>query len=153
MALHSLNRLRKLRHLLVGLRRAWLVRVKGVHIDPSSSISLSSRFIAGRPGDIAIGAQSLVAFKTLFYSQDPVSGEHRPIRVGRHCFIGGGSVIGPGVQIGDGSVIGAGSIILQDVPPRSIMGGNPARLLRSDAEVGPYGRLKGADESVRQLWR
>lgn len=153
MALHSLNTLRKLRRMLVGVRRAWLLRVKGVQVHSSTSISLSSRFLAGRRGDIIIDAQSLVAFKTLIYTQDAVTGEHRPVRIGRHCFIGGGSIIGPGVQIGDGSIIGAGSVVMENVPPRSIVGGNPAKLLRSEAEVGPYGRLKGAAANTRQHWR
>nr|WP_145198837.1 DapH/DapD/GlmU-related protein [Sphingobium sp. B2] len=153
MAIHSLNRLKALRQFLIGMRRAWLVRVKGISIDPSVSISLSSRFIAGRRNDIVIGPQTLVAFKTLVYSQDSATGEHRPVHIGRHCFIGGGSLIAPGVRIGDGVIVGAGSVVLADVPDYSIVGGNPAQVLRSNADVGPYGRLRSADQNVRQNWR
>ena len=45
-------------------------------------------------------------------------------------WIGYGVTILSGVSIGHGSVIGAGSVISKDVPPYSIVAGNPAKLLR-----------------------
>ncbi len=153
MSIRSLNKLRSIRTLLIRARRAWLIRSRGVMMERTTSVSLSSRFIAGRRGDIIIGAETLIAFKTLIYSQDLASGAHRPVRIGRHCFIGGGSVITPGVTIGDGSIVGAGSVVFDNVPPRSIVAGNPARILHSGVELGPYGRLEGANESIRKMWR
>jgi carbonic anhydrase/acetyltransferase-like protein (isoleucine patch superfamily) len=55
----------------------------------------------------------------------------------------------PGVTIGDGSIVGAGSVVFDDVPPRSIVGGNPARVLRQNIEVVRHGRLKEADLTSR----
>lgn len=46
-------------------------------------------------------------------------------------WIGARVIILPGVHIGKGSVIGAGSIVTNDVPPYSIVGGNPAKVLKS----------------------
>ena len=109
--------------------------------------------LAGQRGGISIGAESLVAFKTLLLATDLASGEVRPIRIGRRCFIGGGSTIMPGVTVGDEVIVGAGAVVFEDVPPRSIVGGNPARVLRSDISVGRFGRLEGADAATRQLWR
>ena len=54
----------------------------------------------------------------------------RPIRIGHDVWIGGGAIILPGVTIGDGSVIGAGSVVTRDVPPGSVVVGNPARVIR-----------------------
>ena len=54
----------------------------------------------------------------------------RPIRIGHDVWIGGGAIILPGVTIGDRSVIGAGSVVVDDVPPASIVVGNPARIVR-----------------------
>ncbi|WP_373077090.1 CatB-related O-acetyltransferase [Fusobacterium varium] len=45
-------------------------------------------------------------------------------------WIGSNSVILSGIKIGRGSIIGAGSVVTKDVEPYSIMGGNPARLLK-----------------------
>jgi virginiamycin A acetyltransferase len=41
-----------------------------------------------------------------------------------------GSLIMPGVQIGDGAVVAARSVVVTDVPPYSIVGGNPAKVIR-----------------------
>ena len=62
-------------------------------------------------------------------------------RIGRNCFVGAPSLILPGVTIGDGSVVGAGSVVTRDVPPRSAVAGNPARTIKSDIVVVPYGRF------------
>jgi maltose O-acetyltransferase len=55
----------------------------------------------------------------------------RPIRIGHDAWIGGGAIILPGVTIGDGSVVGAGSVVVHDVPPASVVVGNPARIVRT----------------------
>lgn len=51
----------------------------------------------------------------------------RPITIGENVWIGGFSIIFPGVTIGEGSVIAAGSVVIADVPPFTVMAGNPAR--------------------------
>ena len=91
----------------------------------------------------------MIAFKTLILTRDFITGEDRPVHIGERCFIGGGSVILPGVTVGDESIVGAGSVVFDDVPPRSIVGGNPARVLRRDIDVGRYGRLRSADLTSR----
>ncbi len=151
--IRSLNKLRRIRQVVTGLRRHWLSRAGTIVIDPTASISLSSRMLAAGPRAITVGPESLIAFKTLLYTRDPVSGAVKPIRVGRRCFIGGGSTLLPGVTIGDESIVAAGAVVMDDVPPRCIVGGNPARILRRDIEVGRFGRLRGADERTRALWR
>ena len=55
----------------------------------------------------------------------------RPIRIGDDVWIGGGAIILAGVTIGDGSVIGAGSVVVHDVPPATVVVGNPARIVRT----------------------
>jgi len=48
--------------------------------------------------------------------------------------IGSGSTILSNVTIGENAIIGAGSVVTKDVPPRGIVAGNPAKLLRFIAE-------------------
>ena len=60
-------------------------------------------------------------------SQLPFKGD---IVVGNDVWIGRESVILPGVHIGDGSIIAAYSIVTKDVPPYSVVGGNPARFIK-----------------------
>ena len=48
----------------------------------------------------------------------------------RGARIGGGAVLCPGVVIGEEAFVGAGAVVTKDVPPRVVVVGNPARILR-----------------------
>lgn len=54
----------------------------------------------------------------------------RPIVVGNDVWLGTRVIVLPGVHIGDGAIVGAGAVVTKDVPPRAIVGGNPARVIR-----------------------
>lgn len=145
--LRSLNQLDRLRRFAVGIRRSWLVITQGATIHRTASISLSAILVPGRRGAIVIGEGTRVAFKCLVIAQRP-SGDVSPIRIGRHCFIGGGVTILPGVTIGDESIVGAGCVVYDDVPARTIVVGNPARIVRRDIKVKKFGRM--IDAGLRQ---
>jgi maltose O-acetyltransferase len=55
----------------------------------------------------------------------------RPVRIGKHAWIGGGAIILPGVTVGDDAVIGAGSVVTRNVPAAATVVGNPARIVAS----------------------
>jgi acetyltransferase-like isoleucine patch superfamily enzyme len=54
--------------------------------------------------------------------------------VRRYASIGSGATILSQVTIGEGAIVGAGSVVTRDVPPNSIVAGNPARVLRYISE-------------------
>lgn len=55
-----------------------------------------------------------------------------PIKIGNHVWIGQGSQILKGVTIGNGAIIAAGAVVTKDVPPHSIVGGVPAKVLKEN---------------------
>jgi acetyltransferase-like isoleucine patch superfamily enzyme len=48
----------------------------------------------------------------------------------RGARVGGGAVLLPGIEIGEEAFVGAGAVVLRDVPPRTVVVGNPARAIR-----------------------
>ena len=51
--------------------------------------------------------------------------------IGNDVWTGANAVIVKGVKIGDGAIVGAGSVVTKDVPPYTVVIGNPARILRN----------------------
>jgi len=63
--------------------------------------------------------------------QGPEDWTCTPTLVGRRASIGSNATILCGVTIGEEAIVGAGSVVTRDVPPRTIVAGNPARIIRS----------------------
>ena len=58
----------------------------------------------------------------------------KPIVIERNVWIAAGATIIGGVTVGENSVVAAGAVVTQNVPPNTLVGGNPARVIRSIAE-------------------
>ena len=54
-----------------------------------------------------------------------------PVVIGAGAWIGSNATILPGVTIGDGAVVAAASVVTKDVPPRTVVVGSPARVIRT----------------------
>ena len=68
--------------------------------------------------------------------------------IGNDVWIGYESVIMPGVKIGDGAIIAAKSVVVKDIPAYTVVGGNPAGLIKqrfSDAEVAQLLQIRWWD--------
>ena len=55
----------------------------------------------------------------------------KPIVIERNAWIAAGATIIGGVTVGENAVVAAGSVVTRDVPPNTLVGGNPARVIRS----------------------
>ncbi len=53
-----------------------------------------------------------------------------PVRLGNNVWIGDSAIVCKGVTIGDHSVVGAGAVVTRDVPPYTVVAGNPAALVK-----------------------
>jgi carbonic anhydrase/acetyltransferase-like protein (isoleucine patch superfamily) len=75
--------------------------------------------------------------------------------IGARCLIGMGSILLNGCEIGDDSVVGAGALVTQGkkFPPRSLIVGSPARVLREASDEDLVGRAELRDIYLRRAQR
>lgn len=59
-----------------------------------------------------------------------------PIHIGKHVWIGSNATILPGVTIGDGAIVAAGAVVTKDVSENTLVGGIPAKVIRTLSEEG-----------------
>jgi acetyltransferase-like isoleucine patch superfamily enzyme len=131
---------------LVGLTGCTILECFcGGRIAIGDNVGLSSVVFSSRSG-ISVGNNVLIGGNARVYDHDyhPTNPALRrgdavdrqkietvPIVIGDDVFIGANAIILKGVHIGDRSVIGAGSVVtLKDIPPDSLVAGNPARIVR-----------------------
>lgn len=104
--------------------------------------SIASDCFIGCSGEIRIGNDVMLGPAVRVFSENHVFAQtDAPIKtqgvergttvIEDDCWIGSNSVILSGVTIGAGSVVAAGSVVTKDVPARSVVGGNPAKVLRA----------------------
>ena len=94
-------------------------------------------------GGIEIGDGALIGHNVVLatINHDTIPGNGRknhyaPIQLGKNVWIGSNATILPGVTIGDWAVIAAGAVVTNDVPPYTIVGGVPAKIIKRVNEKG-----------------
>ncbi|KSX05650.1 maltose acetyltransferase [Enterobacter sp. K66-74] len=55
----------------------------------------------------------------------------KPVNISNNVWIGGRAVINPGVTIGDNVVVASGAVVTKDVPANVVVGGNPAKIIKT----------------------
>lgn len=80
---------------------------------------------------------------------DPPLIRVKPVRIGRHSFIGTGCIIMPGADIGAGSIVAAGSVVRGVVPPLSIVIGSPAEVVGSVTDYLRKLKIGIDEEAIR----
>lgn len=102
---------------------------EGSYITANSSIYCKHSIKTGRKSAISWDIQIM---DTDFHRLDGQSGITSPVMIGDHVWIGSRVTILKGVTIGNGAVIAAGSVVTKDVPPNTLVGGNPAKIIRQN---------------------
>lgn len=110
----------------------------GKNIKIGKNVFINSGCKFQDQGGICIGDGSLighnVVIATLNHSMDASKRANiipKPVVIGKNVWIGSSSTITPGVRIGDGAVIAAGSVVTKDVASYSLVGGVPAKKIKS----------------------
>ena len=137
----------RLRDVLLFLQWVWYCKVWKMDIHPFTLISLKAVPDKTHPRGVHIGEGSAVNFDAVILTHDIVTGKHVHTRTGKYCCIGVRSVIMPGITIGDHSIVAAGAIVTKDVPPNSLVTGNPARVIRNGIMTTNFGRM--TDKGLR----
>ena len=89
-------------------------------------------------GGIEIGEGTFIAPKVNivtinhdFNPQNRATTLCKPVKIGKRVWIGIGATICPSVSIGDNSIIAAGAVVTKNVPSNVIVGGNPAKVIKT----------------------
>lgn len=148
----GLNVFRPLRNAIVKIKWLYFTKLWGMDIHPTVSFSLSAKLDRTNPKGVHIGAETYIAFDAAILSHDLTRGLYLDTRIGKRCFIGARSIILPGIEIGDECVIGSGSVVTKSIPPRSLVAGNPARIIRSDIKIiARYGRMERTEDMSEMI--
>ena len=110
-----------------------------------SGVARRVTFLCGGPIDHACMHHPTVStfrFRSHYPNSNyPIGKDRGPIIIGSDCLIGTEAMIFGGVTIGHGSIVGARAVITKDVPPFSIVAGNPAKIIRCRFEKNVIDQL------------
>lgn len=130
-----------IRDRLLALRIWYFRRFYRMDISPGCKISLKANLDRTNPTGVHIDDGTYVAFGVVVLAHDMSRVLSTDTYIGKNCFIGAHAIIMPGVRIGDQCIVGSGSVVTRDVPSGSIVGGNPAQILKSGIETVRWGIL------------
>jgi putative colanic acid biosynthesis acetyltransferase WcaF len=86
---------------------------------------------------ITIGRAAIISQDTYLcagshdYNDPTLPLKSKPIVIGANAWIAAGAFICPGVTVGEGAVVAARSVVTKDVAPWTVVGGNPARFIKT----------------------
>lgn len=103
-----------------------------ITLDDEVKISAGVRFITHDGGTWAI--RDIPEYKNIV--------KFGTIRIGKRSFIGAGAIIMPGVTIGERCIIASGAVVAKDVPDNTIVGGVPARVIKTTTEFAEQCQAK-----------
>jgi acetyltransferase-like isoleucine patch superfamily enzyme len=132
---------------IVSALHVLYLRLSGVKIGPNTTVSLSVK-IDSHAGSVEIGSNCHLghgcvilshdgAAKQIYQLDNSSSKVIGKIVIEDDVYIEPKSIILNNVRIGRGSVVNAGSVVNRDVPPYSIVSGNPAQIMGRTASMPP----------------
>lgn len=105
-------------------------RIHGTCIHAYEMISIGKNCLIAANTQIFDSNRHALSFNAPEMRLNPTN-DSKPVIIEDNVWIGSNTIVLPGVTIGSGSVIAAGSVVTKDIPPFSLSGGNPAKIIRS----------------------
>jgi acetyltransferase-like isoleucine patch superfamily enzyme len=130
-----------IRLIAIGIRYFILTQLYGMDISRKARISFGAILDKTYPRGIHIKKESYVASGAIVFSHDFTRSYRADTVIGERCFIGVNAIIMPGIVIGDESIVGSGAVVTRDVPPHTIVAGNPAIIIKEGIRTKKYGQL------------
>jgi acetyltransferase-like isoleucine patch superfamily enzyme len=85
--------------------------------------------------DVAIANNVVIMvsdFHTIYLDDGKKKSPSLPVEIGNNVWIGREAIILKGVVIGDGAIIAAKSVVTKNVPPKTLVAGNPAKVIKEN---------------------
>ncbi len=137
------------------LVRNFFYQLSGIEMGKGSTIHMGARFY--QPNNISIGKGTIIgdhafldgratlkigshvdiASKVMIYNSQhdlgspTMKAKEEPVEIGDYCFIGPRAIILPGVTLGKGAVVAAGAVVTENVPAGEVVGGIPAKKIKT----------------------
>lgn len=104
----------------------------GMKVGKHASVGLMVMVDIFWPENIEIGENSIIGYNSTILVHEYLTTECRigTVKIGKNVMIGANTTILPGVEIGDNAIVSACSLVNKDVPPNSVVGGVPIRLIK-----------------------
>lgn len=145
---------------VIGNQQTWVVGLKvfdRARLVIGDHTTINYRTLISVAQEVRIGRHCMLAGEIKIFDNNshptdhlarranqPLSaGDVAPVLIGDDVWIGAGAVIMKGVRIGEGAIVAAGAVVVDDVAPFTVVGGNPARVLKTLMPGRNQNRVQG----------
>lgn len=117
---------------------------QGLELGSGTFIARGAYLDPGHPWLISIGDESGLSPGVIILTHDASMKRHMGftriarVMIGERVFVGAGAIILAGSRIGDDSIIGAGAVVRGDIPPASLVVGNPGKVVADVKSVAAW---------------
>lgn len=110
---------------------------RGVTLDTKGGLSI---------GNYVVLSEDVRVYTHSYSEASHIERIYSPVIIGGYAKVYAGATIMPGVVVGAESIVGAGAMVTEDVPPKTVVSGNPAKVIRERQTEGRFG------EDLDHIW-